>query len=133
MSNKVECPKCGSDQITTNKKGFSGSKAAAGAILIGGMGLLAGTAGSNKIIITCLSCGYQFKPGQQSKAPTQIAGKSIRSIGVFGLIFGVIFLILGGLLIFCEAWGTGSLFILMGILGVGMYRSNRKIMKGKIS
>jgi predicted RNA-binding Zn-ribbon protein involved in translation (DUF1610 family) len=61
---QVLCPKCGSDQITANKKGFSGTKALAGAALTGGIGLLAGTAGSNKINITCLSCGKEFKPGQ---------------------------------------------------------------------
>jgi hypothetical protein len=46
---KVTCPKCGSDQITSSKKGFSGKKAVAGAVLTGGIGILAGTLGSNKI------------------------------------------------------------------------------------
>lgn len=60
----IGCPKCGSTQISANKKGFSGSKAIAGAVLTGGIGLLAGTIGSNKIKITCLSCGNQFRPGE---------------------------------------------------------------------
>jgi predicted RNA-binding Zn-ribbon protein involved in translation (DUF1610 family) len=60
----IGCPKCGSTQIVANKKGFSGTKAVAGAVLTGGIGLLAGTIGSNKIRITCLSCGNQFKPGE---------------------------------------------------------------------
>ena len=60
----IKCPKCGSTQITTDKKGFSGKKAVAGAVLTGGIGLLAGTIGSNKIVITCLSCGKQFRPGE---------------------------------------------------------------------
>lgn len=60
----IGCPKCGSTQITANKKGFSGKKAVAGAVLTGGIGLLAGTIGSNKIKITCLSCGNQFQPGE---------------------------------------------------------------------
>jgi hypothetical protein len=63
QSNEIKCPKCGSNQVTANKKGFSGRKAVAGAVLTGGIGLLAGTIGSNKIKITCLSCGHQFKPG----------------------------------------------------------------------
>lgn len=63
MTNEVHCPECGSTQISANKKGFSGSNAVAGALLTGGIGLLAGTAGSNKIIITCLNCGHQFFPG----------------------------------------------------------------------
>jgi len=64
MSNEIKCPKCGSTQLTTDKKGFSGKQAVGGAILTGGIGVLAGTIGSNKIIITCLACGNQFKPGE---------------------------------------------------------------------
>lgn len=59
----IHCPKCNSTQVSANKKGFSGKKAVAGAVLTGGIGLLAGTIGSNKVIITCLNCGNQFKPG----------------------------------------------------------------------
>ncbi len=59
MEKEICCPKCGSTQLSANKKGFSGKKAVAGGILTGGIGLLAGTIGSNKIIITCLSCKYQ--------------------------------------------------------------------------
>lgn len=64
MSSEIKCPKCGSSQITADKKGFSGKKAVAGAVLTGGIGLLAGTLGSNKVIITCLACGNQWKPGE---------------------------------------------------------------------
>ena len=59
----IHCPKCNSTQLTANKKGFSGTKAVAGAVLTGGIGLLAGTLGSNKVRITCLACGHVFKPG----------------------------------------------------------------------
>ncbi len=64
MSDQIHCPQCGSNQITANKKGFSGRKAVAGAVLTGGIGLLAGTLGKNKIIITCLACGHTFGPGE---------------------------------------------------------------------
>ncbi|MFZ4401485.1 MAG: CFI-box-CTERM domain-containing protein [Bacteroidales bacterium] len=64
MSEEIGCPKCGSTQLTTNEKGFSGGKAVAGAVLTGGIGLLAGFHGKNKIIITCLACGKKFKPGE---------------------------------------------------------------------
>ena len=64
---EVKCPKCGSNQITANKKGFSGGKALAGAVLTGGIGLLAGAIGKDKIIITCLACGNQFGPGEVKK------------------------------------------------------------------
>ena len=64
MSDKIICPKCASDQLTSNKKGFSGKKAVTGAVLTGGLGLLAGTLGSNTVKITCLACGNEFKPGE---------------------------------------------------------------------
>lgn len=64
MEEIITCPRCGSSQITANKKGFSGKKAVAGAILTGGIGILAGTLGSNKVILTCLACGHRFKPGE---------------------------------------------------------------------
>ena len=64
METKIICPKCGSDQITADQKGFSGGKAVAGALLTGGIGLLAGTIGSKDVIITCLACGKQWKPGE---------------------------------------------------------------------
>lgn len=61
---EIRCPKCNSNQITANKKGFSGGKAVAGAVLTGGIGILAGTIGSGKVVITCLACGNKFKPGE---------------------------------------------------------------------
>lgn len=60
---KIKCPNCKSKQITANKKGFSGVKAVGGAVLTGGIGVLAGTIGSNKILLTCLSCGKRFNVG----------------------------------------------------------------------
>jgi predicted nucleic-acid-binding Zn-ribbon protein len=71
MTNEIRCPKCRSNQVTADKKGFSGTKAVGGAILTGGVGLLAGTIGSNKIIITCLACGHQFKPGEDLEGNRQ--------------------------------------------------------------
>jgi hypothetical protein len=65
--NEICCPKCGSNQLTANKKGFSGKKALVGDILVGPVGLLAGTIGSNKIKITCLACGNTFNPGDWEK------------------------------------------------------------------
>lgn len=60
------CPKCGSTNIHADKKGFSAKKGIAGVILFGGYGLLAGALGSNKLRLTCLDCGYQFKPGDSA-------------------------------------------------------------------
>ena len=60
----VYCPKCYSTNITSNKKGFGVGKAAVGAIATGGIGLLAGGIGKNKIDITCLKCGHKWKAGK---------------------------------------------------------------------
>lgn len=59
------CPKCGSTSISANKKGFSLGKAAAGAFVAGPVGLVGGTLGANKVMITCLNCGYKYKPGKK--------------------------------------------------------------------
>jgi hypothetical protein len=66
---EIHCPKCNSTQISANKKGFSGTKAVGGALLTGGIGLMAGTIGSNKVVITCLNCGNKFKPGATFNRP----------------------------------------------------------------
>ena len=55
------CPKCGSRELHAEHKGFSGGKALAGALVTGGIGLLAGTIGSRDTQITCLKCGNKFK------------------------------------------------------------------------
>jgi tellurium resistance protein TerD len=60
----IHCPRCGSSQLASNKKGFGLGKAAAGAILLGPVGLLGGIIGGNKVRITCLKCGNVFEPGQ---------------------------------------------------------------------
>ncbi|QJB32120.1 hypothetical protein HF324_12275 [Chitinophaga oryzae] len=71
MDNQVHCPKCNSTQITANKKGFSAGKAVVGALLTGGIGVLAGGIGSGKVIITCLACGHQFKPGAKKETAVE--------------------------------------------------------------
>lgn len=80
---EIKCPKCGSTQFVAGKKGFSGKKAVAGAVLTGGIGLLAGTIGSNKIKITCLNCGNVYMPGekpppvQQAKVFTKLPEEAL--------------------------------------------------------
>ncbi len=58
----VSCPVCHSTQITANKKGYSLGRGVAGGVLLGPAGLLGGLIGSNKVVITCLKCGHQWKP-----------------------------------------------------------------------
>jgi len=64
-ANTIKCPKCSSTQLFFDKKGFSGKKAVVGAVLTGGIGLLAGTLGSNKVVANCLACGTKFSPSTQ--------------------------------------------------------------------
>lgn len=68
------CPKCHSRELHAEQKGFSGGKAFAGAVLTGGIGLLAGTIGSKDVRITCLRCGNKFKAGEsyyEKKSPKE--------------------------------------------------------------
>lgn len=46
---KIVCPKCGSTEIHAGARGFS---------------LMTGFIGSGKTVITCLRCGYKWKPGR---------------------------------------------------------------------
>lgn len=62
-SQGVRCPKCGSTQITADKKGFGLGKAVIGTALIGVPGLLSGFAGSRKVQVTCLQCGKSWTAG----------------------------------------------------------------------
>lgn len=59
------CPKCGSTSLSANKKGFGVGKAVVGAWAVGPIGLTAGNIGRQKVLVTCLNCGHQFKPGKK--------------------------------------------------------------------
>jgi tellurium resistance protein TerD len=59
----LRCPNCLSTQVTSNQRGFGAGKAAAGAVLLGPAGLLAGFIGSGEIKLTCMKCGHVFQPG----------------------------------------------------------------------
>jgi ribosomal protein S27E len=61
-STEVKCPKCGSAQITAQKKGFGLLKAVTGFAIVGPLGSVLGASGRRKIIITCLNCGNTWKP-----------------------------------------------------------------------
>ena len=83
MTKIIACPKCSSISLSDSKKGYSVGKAAAGLLIPGG--ILWGLHGRNKIIITCLSCGHKFKPGEgksiddniSQSAPHTIANQTI--------------------------------------------------------
>ncbi len=62
LDNIARCPKCNSISLSANKKGFGVGKAVIGSALVGPIGLVAGNAGKDKVLVTCLNCGHQFKP-----------------------------------------------------------------------
>jgi len=57
-----ECPMCGEvtnwKKVDTDRKGFSGGKAVAGAVLLGPLGLAAGALGKKKSTYWCGQCGF---------------------------------------------------------------------------
>ena len=63
-SGQAYCPKCLATSVAANKKGFGVGKAAVGAALAGGPGLLAGNIGAKKVRCTCLKCGHQWMAGK---------------------------------------------------------------------
>lgn len=68
---------CGSSQLVANKKGFGAGKTVTGALLTGGIGLLAGFIGSGDVKVACLKCGHQWSPGQLRTTP--LSQKEIES------------------------------------------------------
>lgn len=71
MSEAVYCPKCSSTQITAQQRGFSGGKAIAGALLTGGIGLVAGFHGSSNVDVVCLACGHKWNPAKRAASEKQ--------------------------------------------------------------
>jgi hypothetical protein len=74
---QICCPKCGSNQISANKRGWT---------------LTTGMIGSNKVLITCLNCGKQFKPGAKPQPKASPEATAI-GCGVVIVIIGLIVLI----------------------------------------
>lgn len=80
MENEICCPYCGSTQLYADKKGYSLKKGLTGMVLVGAAGLLGGLIGSNKIVISCLSCGKQFNPNDSDVQSKMLEQKVLRSI-----------------------------------------------------
>lgn len=56
----VTCPFCQSTRIAQDKQGFGFGKAAAGAVLLGPVGLAAGAINRNKTVLLCQDCGRKW-------------------------------------------------------------------------
>lgn len=118
MEEQLKCPKCGSTQLSANKKGFSGGKAAAGAIAVGGIGLLAGTIGSGKVEITCLKCGYKYKAGDYNKEVNKLNKPSDSEIiNKNPLQFSIIFISLFLAFIIPICGGSWWFLLIMPMIG----------------
>lgn len=55
------CPRCGSDRIVADKRGFSWRNGILGALFFGDSGILAGFLGSRDTVCKCRDCGYECK------------------------------------------------------------------------
>jgi hypothetical protein len=73
----IKCPRCGSEQVSANKKGWT---------------VTTGLIGSSKIIITCLKCGKQFRPGQDMEAMKKKKLQQAKAMKspLFWIFFGLI-------------------------------------------
>ncbi len=61
----ITCPKCGSTQIHAGKRGFkTGRAVGVGLFTFCLGGVIAGAAGKNKVMITCLNCGHTWQAGK---------------------------------------------------------------------
>ena len=61
-NNVIRCPKCGSTDVYTGKKGFGIGKAVVGTAVTGLVGgVLLGSMGRKKLEHTCINCNHRFK------------------------------------------------------------------------
>lgn len=64
----LHCPKCGSTQLSANKRGAKiGRGIAVGVLTLGVLSvpaIAAGAAGRNKLQITCMKCGHKWIAGK---------------------------------------------------------------------
>ncbi|RAV59981.1 hypothetical protein DIU36_03135 [Mucilaginibacter rubeus] len=96
MKREVVCPKCQSEQISSNKRGYTSTDLRV-------FGYIASANEANRIVITCLMCGNAFYPGRgdikitdnngaitYEKAETPLIVKIPRNKRVDWFIFGII-------------------------------------------
>lgn len=67
----MQCPKCASENVHAEKRGWS---------------MVTGFIGSGKIALTCLDCGKRFKPGKQARTELSQREAVIGLIAVFAIL-----------------------------------------------
>jgi predicted RNA-binding Zn-ribbon protein involved in translation (DUF1610 family) len=91
--NQVYCPKCGSNQVHAEKRGFT---------------ITTGLIGAKNVYITCLACGKRFSPGEgivyRDGAPVPKAGLPDVSFKA-GLIIMMVILLPIALIMACCGRG----------------------------
>ena len=73
----IKSPKCSSTQVHAEKRGWR---------------LATGFFGSGKIVLTCLKCGYEFRPGQE-RVQARDDVVLLWVFGVFAAIIAVLWLV----------------------------------------
>src|SRR3979490_2246826 len=86
MNEPIKCPKCDCTQLYAGKKGFSETSALIGEIISKPMGVLLGSAGAEKVIITCLNCGHSWRPRRRVKPPRKSPSQVEYRVGRVGMI-----------------------------------------------
>lgn len=94
-----KCPYCGSTALSGHKQGYDVSAGIGGSMLFGKLGWTIGDIGSSQVIVTCLNCGKQFKPGQRLSDIRYEKWKEKEwQIGCLVPIILIIFIVLVGIL-----------------------------------
>lgn len=86
----MTCPKCTSNEVHVGRKGYSVGKAAIGAVLTGGLGVVAGAHGARKVRLTCLACGLEFRPGQKMRTAPRTSPLRVLLVLFILLVLGMI-------------------------------------------
>ncbi len=60
LNEPVRCPKCKSNQIHFEKKGYGIGKGLVGLVALGPLGLAAGAIGKDKLLSICIKCGHKW-------------------------------------------------------------------------
>lgn len=77
MGSVSMCPKCHSRLVAISERtgGFSGTKAVAGAVVAGPVGVAAGALGKKLVVLKCEKCGYQIETNAQEAQEAERFGR----------------------------------------------------------